>query len=123
MRLGRLLALGRKFFFLARENSISDVVRYLIRRQAGSKDPLLLTFSGYGIHIRPNTPYLDVAYSCFCGEFDIIGQYAASDQDGLIIDAGGYIGTAAIALSTLFPTRPLFLSNLHRTITQFCSRT
>jgi FkbM family methyltransferase len=46
---------------------------------------------------------MEIAYSSFSGEFDGLQGVVASDTPGLIIDAGGYIGTAALALSDLFP--------------------
>ena len=69
----------------------------------GSKEEMLINFLGRRIFIRPSTPDLNVAYSCFCGEFDALRDWINLNQKGMIIDAGGYIGTAAIVLSEMFP--------------------
>lgn len=55
------------------------------------------------IYVRRGTPDLNVAISCLHGEFEALRYLQDREFDGIIIDAGGYIGTAAIALSQLFP--------------------
>ena len=55
------------------------------------------------ILIRRGTPDLSVAMSCFDGEFEPVRHLLPRDYSGTIVDAGGYIGTAAIALSQIFP--------------------
>ena len=59
--------------------------------------------SGKNIWIRKKTPDFRVALSCFNGEFDIIKNLFPKDYSGVIIDAGGYIGTAAIMFSEMYP--------------------
>lgn len=58
---------------------------------------------GRKVWIRKNTPDLSVAISCFDGEFNILEGLFPKDYNGVIVDAGGYIGTAAMALSELYP--------------------
>lgn len=58
---------------------------------------------GVSLLIRPRTTDIKVAYRTLSGEFDDLVKVANPEFDGLIIDAGGYIGTAAIAMSKLFP--------------------
>ena len=53
--------------------------------------------------IRPCTPDLAVARISFSGEFDAAIAAAGPLKHNLIIDAGGYIGTAAITLARAFP--------------------
>lgn len=54
------------------------------------------------IHIRTGTPDLRVAHSCLGGEFrEALAQ--TRPTHGFIVDAGGYIGTAAIAFARAFP--------------------
>jgi FkbM family methyltransferase len=56
------------------------------------------------IWIRKNTPDLKVAVSCLVdGEFDDVRRYLDQSWPGVIVDAGGYIGTSALALTDLFP--------------------
>ena len=59
--------------------------------------------------IRKGTPDLRVAISSLGGEFDIMKHLFDSDYDGFIIDAGGYIGTSAIALNKLFPNAKIII--------------
>ncbi|MGN6103229.1 MAG: FkbM family methyltransferase [Devosia sp.] len=56
---------------------------------------------GFVIEIRAGTPDLMVALDSFGGEFEPLARFP--DSGGLIIDAGGYIGTAALELRRLFP--------------------
>lgn len=89
--------------------------RFLVQANTIGITPLLkLKFSAAGaevpVHmhhndviIRSRTPDLAVAFSCFNGEFDILKYILPHDYNGCIVDAGGYIGTAAIALHELFP--------------------
>jgi FkbM family methyltransferase len=56
------------------------------------------------ITIRTATPDLEVAISCLCGEFDRLCAAIPALRHSLIIDAGGYIGTAAIAFARKYPS-------------------
>lgn len=55
------------------------------------------------VTLRKGTPDLSVAITSLSGEFNALGHLFAHDYDGVIVDAGGYIGTAAIALARLYP--------------------
>ena len=56
------------------------------------------------IYFRQNSPDMRVIRATLeKGEFDHLKEYVPSLKSGLIVDAGGYIGTSAIALSMLFP--------------------
>lgn len=56
------------------------------------------------ILVRKGTPDLEVATSCLAeGEFDESLNFLPANFAGTIVDAGGYIGTSALALSELFP--------------------
>lgn len=59
---------------------------------------------GIVVSLRPDTPDIRVARSCLVeGEFDSLKDILPTLRHNFIIDAGGYIGTAAIALSRLYP--------------------
>lgn len=59
---------------------------------------------GVAVHIRPGTPDRRVASSCLVqGEFDVLKTILPKLKSDFIIDAGGYIGTAAIAFARLYP--------------------
>ena len=64
---------------------------------------LKLSVYGKDIWIRKRTPDLYVAISCFGGEFDLLRHLFPKDYSGIIVDAGGYIGTAAIVFSEMYP--------------------
>lgn len=53
--------------------------------------------------MRARTRDLGVAVSCLGGEFEPLKGLLDTNFSGVIVDAGGYIGTAAIALSQLYP--------------------
>jgi FkbM family methyltransferase len=59
---------------------------------------------GIPIVVRTATPDLEVATSCLNGEFDRLCAAIPVLQHNLIIDAGGYIGTAAIAFAQKYPS-------------------
>lgn len=59
---------------------------------------------GVEVSVRPDTPDIRVARSCLVdGEFDALKEILPALKHNFIIDAGGYIGTAAIALARLYP--------------------
>lgn len=65
---------------------------------------LRVVIAGVELTLRPDTPDLPVARRCLKkGEFDLVKGFLPRLKRGLIVDAGGYIGTAAIAFSKLYP--------------------
>lgn len=70
---------------------IGNLVRVSIKRTA--------------IQVRKGTPDMEVAMSCLTGEFEPVQHLLPRDYNGIILDAGGYIGTAALALSRIFSIR------------------
>ncbi|MDJ0922069.1 MAG: FkbM family methyltransferase [Henriciella sp.] len=78
-------------------------VRYRLNSYFGNKTPMQVKLSDTTISVRPGTPDLRVAFQSLGSEFDLLDGLQPSDFDGLVLDAGGYIGTAAISLSRLFP--------------------
>ena len=57
----------------------------------------------FQVVIRSGTPDLVVAMESLGAELEIITKGVESPAAGLIIDAGGYIGTSAMKLATAFP--------------------
>lgn len=76
---------------------------YLKYRIGSKGEKIRIQFDGYNILVRKKTPDLDVAMSCFKGEYDLIKYLFPNDYNGLIIDAGGYIGTSTLAIKKIFP--------------------
>lgn len=62
-----------------------------------------LAIQGNTVSVRKGTPDLNVAFSCLNGEFEILRYLLPEHYDGTIVDAGGYIGTATIALNDIYP--------------------
>ena len=53
--------------------------------------------------IRLNSPDMSVAISNLGDEFSALYEYLPEDFNGIIVDAGGYIGTAAIKFAQMYP--------------------
>ena len=64
---------------------------------------LKIRVHGRQLTVRKGTPDLKTAMSSLGGEFDPLAGYLSPKCDGVIVDAGGYIGTAAIRFSEMFP--------------------
>jgi len=67
------------------------------------KKPLRVNLLGNMILVRSLTPDLSVALSSLGEEFSVLSGLLDKKFDGIIVDAGGYIGTAALKLSTMYP--------------------
>ncbi|MXY63076.1 MAG: FkbM family methyltransferase, partial [Synechococcus sp. SB0665_bin_28] len=74
----------------------------VIRKQ-GSNAPIKVNLYGHRIWVRPLSPDYAVSVDMFDQEFNQVSQCLPSNFNGLVIDAGGYIGTAAIALHEIYP--------------------
>lgn len=58
---------------------------------------------GLKILVRAGTSDMKVAMDSLCKEYDFLEDLLPRDFSGLVVDAGGYIGTAAIAFASRFP--------------------
>ena len=67
------------------------------------KKVIKISIQNSDIWIRKNTTDLQVAIESLTGEFNVLKDYIDKDFSGVIIDAGGYIGSATLALKNLFP--------------------
>ena len=85
---------------LAKKIGFSSYLQYRLAKPGAQ---LKVEISRKKIFIRKGTPDLGVAISCFSGEFDIVKYLFPKDYSGIIVDAGGYIGTSAIALKQIYP--------------------
>lgn len=63
-----------------------------------------ITLAGHNVWTRARSTDLIVAVESLGGEFDSLRHLLPRDFSGTIVDAGGYIGTAALALSELYPS-------------------
>tara|TARA_A100001388_G_C28658137_1_gene445404 strand:- start:135 stop:899 length:765 start_codon:yes stop_codon:yes gene_type:complete len=89
----------RNYIYL-RHLGIRQFIKYLI---APNKALLKVKLFDKNIYIRKNTPDLIVSISSLGNEFKCLRYLLPSDYDGLIVDAGAYIGTASLALHDLYP--------------------
>lgn len=64
---------------------------------------LVVKISGLAVRLRRSSPDLYVAVSSLTDEFDILSSLLPKEFDGLILDGGGYIGTAAIKFACMYP--------------------
>jgi FkbM family methyltransferase len=78
-------------------------IKYRAVKALGLQTPVTFSLTGIPVTLRPNTPDVNVAYSCFAGEFVAAMDACSPLQHNFIIDAGGYIGTAAIVFARRFP--------------------
>jgi FkbM family methyltransferase len=63
----------------------------------------MITIRGTRLLVRLDSPDKAVAQTSLEGEFDEAIETAGTLRHGFIVDAGGYIGTAAIAFALAFP--------------------
>lgn len=94
----------KRYFYNLKLIRLIGLKDYLILRKASFGSQIRLSIRNRSVLIRKGTPDLEVAISCFSGEFDILSDYFPKDYKGVIVDAGGYIGTSAIAFHKLFPS-------------------
>ena len=85
---------------LVKKIGFSSYLQYILAKQGAEIKVKILRKE---IFVRKGTPDLSVAISCFSGEFDIVKYLFPKDYSGIIVDAGGYIGTSAIALKQIYP--------------------
>ena len=88
-----------------RQNLINALGRKEYRKfhTAAPGEQIVVSIDGMPITIRKKTPDLEVALSSLRGEFDCLKYLFEEGFTGTIIDAGGYIGAAAIAISKIYP--------------------
>ncbi len=90
---------------LLKENGIVPVARFSAYRLTKRNALLPLRVGGADLWLRTMNTDLVTARHCLAeGEFDAAAELVSDRKAPLfIVDAGGYIGTAAIALAQLFP--------------------
>ena len=88
---------------------VLGVANYFKYRSTPKGKVVKLAIKGHTVAVRKGAPDLGVAVSCLNGEFEILRYLLPEDYNGTIIDAGGYIGTATIALKDIFPSAKLIV--------------
>ncbi len=93
------------FRYLLQEGNLLRAPVWFALTRAGIRREMGIRVRGVPLHIRTATPDAQVATSCLRGEFaDVIHAMPGGIANGLVIDAGGYIGTAAIAFAKAWPS-------------------
>jgi len=80
--------------------SLSD---WISLKKTKTNRPVSIKIQGERVFVRKGTPDVKVAISSLTNEFNFIEKLLRPDFGGLIIDGGGYIGTAAIMFSKMYP--------------------
>lgn len=88
---------------LAREDNPLRAALWLLFTRLKIKRLLRVRIGGERLYVRTATPDVDVALSSLRGEFDELFALTPEPRGGLIVDAGGYIGTAAMAFARRYP--------------------
>jgi FkbM family methyltransferase len=88
---------------LARAGDPIGAVKWLVASLIGHRSPVHVVIRGHSIKLRPSSNDLSIALETLCGEFNEVFERVPSLKHGLIVDAGGYIGTAAIAFAAAYP--------------------
>jgi FkbM family methyltransferase len=72
-------------------------------RRLGRQATISAVIGGQRLRLRTHTDDLIIAMHCLNGEFRSLAHLLPKNYDGLVVDAGGYIGAAAIAFSRMYP--------------------
>ena len=94
---------ARGLYRVAAFNSLGLALQLTAYNLCGIKQLFRIRLYGVDLSIRSGTPDLVVAMESLGTELEIITKGVEPPGAGLIIDAGGYIGTSAIKLATAFP--------------------
>lgn len=79
------------------------IAKIKIACKLGDNAPIKVAFYGHGLWVRPFGPDHGVSIDTLGDEFDPLIGILPQDFNGLIVDGGGYIGTAAIRLGEIYP--------------------
>lgn len=86
-----------------------DAIRYLMLAMRGRSDPQPFSVLGFDLLLRTGTTDLTVACESLGKELEPAISYFPRDFDGMIVDAGGYIGTSALKMARAFPKAKIFV--------------
>lgn len=99
------LLFGKFRLYLKRSAELGffSAVKLYLLRGIGVSAPVKANIRGYSVQLRSNTPDMLVALSSLGDEYEMLPEFLERDFNGLIVDAGAYIGTASLKLSDLYP--------------------
>lgn len=84
-------------------NSLGLALQLTLYNLLGIRRLFRLRLYQFEVWIRSGTPDLVVAMESLGSELEIVTRGIVAPDVGLIVDAGGYIGTSAIKFATAFP--------------------
>ena len=87
---------------MVRATNVITPFRILFLRLIGWSSPVSITINHVNISLRLDSPDLSVALESLGKEFEPLRFLLEKSFDGLIVDAGGYIGTAAIKFAQMY---------------------
>jgi len=97
--------MARQFHWFRRLRSIlgiSGASRYRLA-EIFRRPTVKIAIGGISLLVRPRSPDLYVARESLGSELEPISDFLPDDFEGVIIDAGAYIGSAALKLSCMYP--------------------
>ena len=106
MKIGKLI---RLMHVLLSENTLSGVSRFCFQVLLNRESIHSLSIHGNQVFIRSNRTDVKVAFDSLGQEFDEAIKRIPENASGVIIDAGGYIGTSAIKFAKAFPTCDVYV--------------
>lgn len=68
-----------------------------------SNEQVIISVAGQTVMVRARSSDLTVTLECLLKEYEFLDDLLPRDFSGLVVDAGGYIGTASIAFASKFP--------------------
>jgi FkbM family methyltransferase len=102
---GRISRRLKRALYLLRYNSLATVMRFELLEILKRKQTMRLNVDGVDLLIRTCSPDLVTACACLYDPgLEEVRSRLSLPRFGFIIDAGGYIGAAAIALARMFPS-------------------
>jgi FkbM family methyltransferase len=93
----------RELRALLRENSWQTCADLWIDRLLRRRRHRMVRIGGVALEVRSLSPDVSVALESLGGELRCLELAYPRDSQGVIVDAGGYIGTAAIAMAQMYP--------------------
>jgi FkbM family methyltransferase len=85
-----------------RENGFRGYLEYRRKRLLGVAEPMTVWHRGRRMRVRATGPDLSVTRGAH-SEFSVLKHLYSRNQAGVIIDAGGFVGSAALELARLYP--------------------
>ena len=92
----------RLFTYLLSQNSVLDVLKFMILTLVNVSRLVPLKVENVNLELRTSSTDLTVAASCLKDQEFIVAKEHLNNVS-FVVDAGGYIGTAAIAFHKMFP--------------------